>query len=250
MTSFRLPAKLLAMAALMTMEHSIATPHAPEPGAMTRSATLKKFVPPEYPANALSSGITAKAELTIRISESGMASGFEEIKIAPPNASIEQALKDIVGQWVFKREVDARCEVQPYLGRLNIRFDIWNEVPAITYERVRVDHPEPPEVASLANAPLVSRAVTAAYPRAARRDNVEADVAVAIDFSGNTGKPQTIRATSADLLDGVNSPELEAIFQKAAESAMAIAEMQVKPGDADRSVRYCAVIEFRLRRRW
>jgi len=218
----------------------------PKAAASVPLAAVKEFIAPTYPDEALKKGLSAEADMFVRISAQGKIESIEKITVTPTEPAFEKALRDIAARWTFRRGVDGRCEVRSYVGLVKVWFDLRDGKPAISYGRVTDPLSAMRQTTRLANFPDVQRAAAENYPLWPRMKEVEADVAVATDFSGDTGEPKLIRASVADLLNGYVSSEFEAIFRNSAELAMSRAILQVEPENAGKIIRHCSILSFRL----
>lgn len=203
-----------------------------------------RVLPPEYPAEQLKKGITAKVEASLRIDENGAVKEVLSIKADSGETAFENAVREAVGQWKFTHFIDCQCTPVEFTSRQIVWFEIRDGQPAISVSRGE----DPPrrytnkKPLKYLNGAEVYKAVSESFPRKARRASQGGVV-----FALSTVNPQTGEVEKIDIKHVDARADLRHYFSEAAKWALSKARYELTEADKP-PIQACITVEYRIQR--
>ena len=137
----------------------------------TTWARPKVVLAPEYPAHAVEAKITGYVDVDLNITEEGFVGGILAMTSTPKNRDFENAVGDVVKEWIFHETWVEKCRPSETVGNVRVWVDIKDGKGVVSISNRTL----PPAVDVATNVPKLespnANAVRAAirYPLRARR---------------------------------------------------------------------------------
>lgn len=209
-------------------------------------AAVQRAVAPILPVEVLMQGQGGRVDARVRIAADGTLRDVLSITTSPSSPALEQAVRAVLPRWRFRVEVDDNCQPLPYEAGVGLTVEISKGKPRTRVERAG-------EIRRLSgapelklNRPVMRTELRSRFPVAARQQGIGASVLLAVEVNGVTGAPDKVSVVVVELLDGAESPALEAAFADAAREAMKTAQFVVSTGTVKTPLTYCGEIRFQL----